>query len=145
MLWVLIRSTSLKVFLMSTHNVCFHGEIRKKYHYFLVKEVPYQKLCLILQDPPGHAQSPLASHGLDDTFLKSPSSDVVMRKTNIRKSNTVAYRGDRDRPNKWKRASINGHIYDFDVSKNFQRGIKISIFFFLHENICFGYSLEVPL
>lgn len=65
---------------------------------------------------PEHTQSPLASHGLDDSFLKSPSSEVVMRKTNIRKSNTVAYRGDRDRPNKWKRASINGHIYNFDTS-----------------------------
>ena len=71
---------------------------------------------MCFQEPPDHSQSPLASHGLDDTFL-SPSSEVVMRKRNIRKSNTVAYRGDRDRPNKWKRASINGHIYNFDVSK----------------------------
>ena len=28
MLWVLIRSTS-EVLLISTHNICFHGEIRK--------------------------------------------------------------------------------------------------------------------
>ena len=29
-LWVLIRSTSEReVLLMSTHNICFHGEIRK--------------------------------------------------------------------------------------------------------------------
>lgn len=77
----------------------------------------YYKLTYVFhQDPPDYAQSPLASHGLDDTLLKSPSSEVVMRKTNIRKSNTVAYRGERDRPNKWKRASINGHIYNFDVS-----------------------------
>ncbi|XP_045212556.2 ras association domain-containing protein 4-like [Mercenaria mercenaria] len=52
--------------------------------------------------------------GLDDSVISSPSSDVVMRRTNIKKSNTVAYRGDR--PNKWKRASINGHIYNYDTS-----------------------------
>lgn len=51
--------------------------------------------------------------GLDDSIISSP--DVVMRRqTNIKKSNTVAYRGDR--PNKWKRASINGHIYNYDTS-----------------------------
>ena len=90
-------------------------------------------LYYLCQDLHDHTQSPLASHGLDDSFLKSPTSEVVMRKANIRKSNTVAYRGDKDRPNKWKRASINGHIYNFDVSelykitKKFQRTI-VNIF-----------------
>ena len=79
-----------------------------------VKHIIKYYLCQDLHD---HTQSPLASHSLDDSFLKSPMSEVVMRKANIRKSNTVAYRGDRDRPNKWKRASINGHIYNFDVSE----------------------------
>ncbi|KAH3869238.1 hypothetical protein DPMN_032401, partial [Dreissena polymorpha] len=54
------------------------------------------------------------SHGLDDSVIHSMSSEVVMRKSHIKKSNTVAYRGDT--PNKWKRASINGHIYNYDTS-----------------------------
>lgn len=56
----------------------------------------------------------LGHRGLDDSVILSPSSDSVVRRTNIRKSNTVAYRGDR--PNKWKRASINGHIYNYDTN-----------------------------
>lgn len=54
--------------------------------------------------------------GIDDSVLMSPSAadDVVMRRGNIRKFKTVAYRGDA--PTKWKRASINGHIFNFDVS-----------------------------
>ncbi|KAL3876703.1 hypothetical protein ACJMK2_034506, partial [Sinanodonta woodiana] len=59
-------------------------------------------------------KSPLSRiSGFDDSILTSPGSEVV-RRNQIRKSNTVAYRGDR--PNKWKRASINGHIYNFDTS-----------------------------
>lgn len=59
--------------------------------------------------------SPRVSRGLDDSVIFSPPDGVVMRRKNIKKFNTVAYRGD-SRPNKWKRASINGHIYNFDVS-----------------------------
>lgn len=59
--------------------------------------------------------SPRVSRGVDDSVIFSPPDGVVLRKKNIKKFNTVAYRGD-SRPNKWKRASINGHIYNFDVS-----------------------------
>lgn len=61
------------------------------------------------------SESPSASpkkFGFDDSLI-IPSSDGVVRRRNIRKSNTVAYRADR--PNKWKRASINGHIYNYDT------------------------------
>ena len=30
-----------EVLLMSTHNICFHGEIRKKISTFRLKQVPY--------------------------------------------------------------------------------------------------------
>ena len=55
--------------------------------------------------------------GMDDSVLLSPAStdEVVMRRRNIRKFNTVAYRNDA--PTRWKRASINGHIFNYDVSK----------------------------
>ncbi|KAL4239243.1 Ras association (RalGDS AF-6) domain member 4 [Mactra antiquata] len=65
-------------------------------------------------DSPSSINKSRGSSGLDDSVLSSPSSDVVLRRTNIRKSNTVAYRGDK--PNRWKRASINGHIYNYDTS-----------------------------
>ncbi|KAK7113266.1 ras association domain-containing protein 4-like isoform X2 [Littorina saxatilis] len=55
--------------------------------------------------------------GVDDSILISPASggdEVVMRRRNIRKFNTVAYRNDA--PTKWKRASINGHIFNYDTS-----------------------------
>ena len=44
--------------------------------------------------------------------------DVKLRKKKAvsRKFKTVAYRGDQ--PTRWKRASINGHIFNFDVSEN---------------------------
>nr|XP_022316914.1 ras association domain-containing protein 2-like isoform X3 [Crassostrea virginica] len=58
--------------------------------------------------------SPRVSRGVDDSVIFSPPDGVVMRRKNIKKFNTVAYRGD-SRPNKWKRASINGHIYNFDT------------------------------
>lgn len=58
--------------------------------------------------------SPRVSRGVDDSVIFSPPDGVVLRKKNIKKFNTVAYRGD-SRPNKWKRASINGHIYNFDT------------------------------
>jgi hypothetical protein len=32
----------------------------------------------------------------------------------VKKFNTVAYRGDK-RPDKWKRASFNGHLYSYEV------------------------------
>ncbi|XP_041362605.1 ras association domain-containing protein 2-like isoform X2 [Gigantopelta aegis] len=51
--------------------------------------------------------------GVDDSVL-SQSVDGVVRRKHIKKFNTVAYRGDR--PTKWKRASINGHIYNYDTS-----------------------------
>lgn len=54
------------------------------------------------------------SRGMDDSVIFSPPDGVVMRRKNIKKFNTVAYRGDA-RPDKWKRASINGHIYNFDT------------------------------
>ncbi|XP_062587602.1 ras association domain-containing protein 2-like [Saccostrea cucullata] len=54
------------------------------------------------------------SRGVDDSVIFSPPDGVVMRRKNIKKFNTVAYRGDA-RPDKWKRASINGHIYNFDT------------------------------
>ena len=31
---------------MSTHNICFHGEIRKKYRYISAERSPYLKLCI---------------------------------------------------------------------------------------------------
>ncbi|XP_052768766.1 ras association domain-containing protein 4-like [Mya arenaria] len=66
-------------------------------------------------EPPGSPtlMRKQGSVGYDDSVLHSPSSDVVMRRP-VKKSNTVAYRGDR--PNRWKRASINGHIYNYDTS-----------------------------
>ncbi|XP_064601401.1 ras association domain-containing protein 2-like [Liolophura sinensis] len=58
------------------------------------------------------------SRGLDDSALLSPSTSddttvVLRRNRGIRKFNTVAYRGDQG--NRWKRASINGHIYNNDT------------------------------
>ena len=41
MLWLLIRSTSLNTSFMSNHNICFHGEIRKKINTFWLKTAPY--------------------------------------------------------------------------------------------------------
>ncbi|XP_046376839.2 ras association domain-containing protein 2-like isoform X1 [Haliotis rufescens] len=63
-----------------------------------------------LTTPPA---SPKKSYGFDDSIVASQTDGVVRRK-NLRKFNTVAYRGDA--PNKWKRASINGHIYNYDTS-----------------------------
>ena len=71
-------------------------------------------MIYFFQQERNNTSSPTAQRrNLDDSVISSPSSDVVMRRTNIKKSNTVAYRGDRS--NKWKRASINGHIYNYDV------------------------------
>ena len=49
-------------------------------------------------------------------MVQSPTEidGVVMRRRPVKKFNTVAYRGDK-RPDKWKRASINGHIYSYEV------------------------------
>ncbi|XP_050392530.2 ras association domain-containing protein 2 isoform X2 [Patella vulgata] len=69
---------------------------------------PIRLLSPTPQSPPPKSPTPST---MDDNFLSS-TSDVVVRR--IRKFNTVAYRGDR--PNKWKRASINGHIYNYDTS-----------------------------
>lgn len=69
--------------------------------------------CIFLQDAESPGSPSALRRNLDDSVITSPSSEVVMRRSNIRKSNTVAYRGDR--ANKWKRASINGHIYNYDV------------------------------
>ncbi|RUS90591.1 hypothetical protein EGW08_001679 [Elysia chlorotica] len=56
------------------------------------------------------------SRDLDDLLSPSSSDDVVRRKKGgVRKFKTVAYRGG-DQPSKWKRASINGHIFNFDTS-----------------------------
>ncbi|XP_036360945.1 uncharacterized protein LOC115213791 isoform X2 [Octopus sinensis] len=57
-------------------------------------------------------QPTLPKYGMDDSVIV-PNLDGVVRRRNIRKSNTVAYRADR--PSKWKRASINGHIYNYDT------------------------------
>uniref|UniRef100_A0A0B7B1P5 Ras-associating domain-containing protein n=1 Tax=Arion vulgaris TaxID=1028688 RepID=A0A0B7B1P5_9EUPU len=48
--------------------------------------------------------------------MLTPSSpdDVVRRQKKVRKFKTVAYRGDQ--PTKWKRASINGHVFNYDTS-----------------------------
>ncbi|KAK3089834.1 hypothetical protein FSP39_006935, partial [Pinctada imbricata] len=70
-----------------------------------IKKLQYE------ESPP---TSPRVSRGIDDSMIFTPPEGVVMRKKNIRKFNTVAYRGD-SRPNKWKRASINGHVYNFDT------------------------------
>ena len=35
---------------MSTHNICFCGEIRKKINNFLVEKMPYQELYALIQD-----------------------------------------------------------------------------------------------
>ncbi|KAK0044240.1 ras association domain-containing protein 2-like isoform X2, partial [Biomphalaria pfeifferi] len=59
--------------------------------------------------PPGKTRE------LDDMFSPSSPDDVVRRKkVGVRKFKTVAYRGDQ--PTKWKRASINGHIFNYDTS-----------------------------
>ncbi|GAB1608479.1 association domain-containing 2-like isoform X1 [Argonauta hians] len=67
-------------------------------------------------EEPQAEQSPqtptLPKYGMDDSLIV-PNLDGVVRRRNIRKSNTVAYRADR--PSKWKRASINGHIYNYDT------------------------------
>ncbi|CAI9726302.1 association domain-containing 2-like isoform X1 [Octopus vulgaris] len=66
-------------------------------------------------EEPQAEQSPqptLPKYGMDDSVI-IPNLDGVVRRRNIRKSNTVAYRADR--PSKWKRASINGHIYNYDT------------------------------
>ncbi|XP_025101938.1 ras association domain-containing protein 2-like isoform X2 [Pomacea canaliculata] len=75
------------------------------------------QLKLDLHSPKWDQQTPSRQmRGIDDSVLMSPSAadDVVMRRGNIRKFKTVAYRGDA--PTKWKRASINGHIFNFDTS-----------------------------
>lgn len=74
------------------------------------------RFIFVLQSP--SAMSPHRPvRGMDDSVLLSPAStdEVVMRRRNIRKFNTVAYRNDA--PTRWKRASINGHIFNYDVSK----------------------------
>lgn len=94
------------------------------YHY----QITFQSLCdwkspffswpspsLLQRSRSPEPVSPRVSRGVDDSVIFSPPDGVVLRKKNIKKFNTVAYRGD-SRPNKWKRASINGHIYNFDVS-----------------------------
>ncbi|ESO89049.1 hypothetical protein LOTGIDRAFT_154126 [Lottia gigantea] len=73
---------------------------------------PIKPLSPIPSSPTPKSPTP-SVRGLDDNFLTS-TSDVVVRRRDIRKFNTVAYRGDR--PNKWKRASINGHVYNYDTS-----------------------------
>ncbi|OWF48488.1 ras association domain-containing protein 2-like [Mizuhopecten yessoensis] len=73
----------------------------------LLENLP--KLSLEEPSSPSHANK-----GFDDSIIQTPPDGVVMRRKNIKKFNTVAYRGD-SRPNKWKRASINGHIYNFDT------------------------------
>ncbi|XP_060064204.1 ras association domain-containing protein 2-like [Ylistrum balloti] len=73
----------------------------------LLENLP--KLSLEEPSSPSHS-----SKGFDDSIIQTPPEGVVMRRKNIKKFNTVAYRGD-SRPNKWKRASINGHIYNFDT------------------------------
>ncbi|GFR71730.1 Ras association domain-containing protein 1 [Elysia marginata] len=56
------------------------------------------------------------SRDLDDLLSPTSSDDVVRRKKGgVRKFKTVAYRGG-DQPSKWKRASINGHMFNFDTS-----------------------------
>ncbi|CAG5126930.1 unnamed protein product [Candidula unifasciata] len=54
------------------------------------------------------------SRELDDILTPSSPDDVVRRQKKVRKFKTVAYRGDQ--PTKWKRASINGHVFNFDTS-----------------------------
>ena len=44
MLWVLIKCL-IKVLLMSTHNMCICGEIRKILNTFGLKKASYQELC----------------------------------------------------------------------------------------------------
>lgn len=80
--------------------------------------------------------SPRVSRGVDDSVIFSPPDGVVLRRKNIKKFNTVAYRGD-SRPNKWKRASINGHIYNFDVST-----IKMYTELFLMSFCSFNFSCQ---
>ena len=60
--------------------------------------------------------SPLRKITIDDSMVQSPTEieGVVMRRRPVKKFNTVAYRGDK-RPDKWKRASINGHLYSYEV------------------------------
>lgn len=62
--------------------------------------------------------SPLRKITIDDSMVQSPTEieGVTMRRRPVKKFNTVAYRGDK-RPEKWKRASINGHIYSYEVSQ----------------------------
>ena len=42
MLWVLFRSASPRLLLISTHNIYFHGEIKKKYY---LDTFSYLQLC----------------------------------------------------------------------------------------------------
>ncbi|KAL5019323.1 hypothetical protein ScPMuIL_005045 [Solemya velum] len=65
-----------------------------------------------IPESPKKVQSPVFGRGVDDSIISTPT-DGVVRRRNIKKFNTVAYRGDR--PTKWKRASINGHIYNYDT------------------------------
>lgn len=67
------------------------------------------------QDSPKFYSPHRPLRGMDDSILMSPVSadDVVLRRK-VRKFNTVAYRNDA--PTKWKRASINGHIFNYDTS-----------------------------
>lgn len=60
--------------------------------------------------------SPLRKITIDDSMVQSPTEieGVVMRRRPVKKFNTVAYRGDK-RPDKWKRASINGHLYSYET------------------------------
>lgn len=60
--------------------------------------------------------SPLRKITIDDSMVQSPTEieGVTMRRRPVKKFNTVAYRGDK-RPEKWKRASINGHIYSYET------------------------------
>ncbi|KAK7501453.1 hypothetical protein BaRGS_00007257, partial [Batillaria attramentaria] len=83
-----------------------------------IENTPQQKTSLQdIPESPKHLLSPNRQRrGIDDSVIMSPSStdDVVMRRRPIRKFNTVAYRSDA--PTKWKRASINGHIFNYDTS-----------------------------
>ncbi|XP_012939150.1 ras association domain-containing protein 2 [Aplysia californica] len=78
-------------------------------------DIPENKLASTVD----FGRSVSASHktrDMDDILLSpSGNDDVVRRKRpGVRKFKTVAYRGDQ--PTKWKRASINGHIFNYDTS-----------------------------
>ncbi|BFZ03713.1 hypothetical protein BsWGS_06752 [Bradybaena similaris] len=74
-------------------------------------DIPEKRFSMSMRRP---GSPPRKSRELDDILTPSSPDDVVRRQKKVRKFKTVAYRGDQ--PTKWKRASINGHVFNYDTS-----------------------------